>query len=75
MENETSKESVFATWIFIGVLVLCFLIYSVFTYTFVGDRGQPTWDYRPVIDVPGQSPYAIYRTLPYPQHIKEGRGE
>jgi len=46
-----------------------------FSFLLVGDRGQPTWDYRPVRDVPAQSPYAIYEPLPYPQHVKGQRGE
>ena len=69
------KESVFATWVFIICVVLYFLIYSLFTYVVVGDTGQPGWDYRPVRDVPGESPYAIYETLPYPQHVKGVEGE
>ena len=75
MEIETNKESVLATWAVIGVLVLCFIIYSFFTYTFVGDKGQPDWDFRPVRDVPGQSPYAMYETLPNPQHVRGAKGE
>ena len=75
MEKQTSKESVFATWIFIIVLVLYFLLYSLFTYKFVGDMGQPTWDYRPVADVPGESPYAMYESLPNPQHVRGAEGE
>jgi hypothetical protein len=69
------KESVFATWIFILVVVLYFLLYSLFTYTVVGDAGQPDWDYRPVKDVPGESPYAMYEKLPYPQHVRGAEGE
>ncbi len=69
------KESVFATWAFIGLLVIYFLAYSLFTYLVVGDKGMPTWDYRPVKDVPGQSPYAIYKKLPYPQHVKGEKGD
>jgi len=75
MEKKTPKESVFATWVFVIVLVLYFLIYSLFTYKFVGDAGQPTWDYRPVADVPGESPYAMYEKLPYPQHVRGDEGE
>ena len=75
MEHKTNKESVITTWAFIGVLVLCFIVYSIFTYTFVGDKGQPGWDFRPVRDVPGQSPYAIYETLPNPQHVRGAEGE
>lgn len=73
MENQT--ESAFATWIVIGALVVCFLLFSTFSFFFVGDRGQPDWAFRPVADVPGQSPYAFYATLPYPQHVKGEKGE
>ena len=34
-----------------------------------------TLHYRPVEDVPGESPYALYRVLPYPQHVKGPKGE
>jgi hypothetical protein len=73
MENK--NESVFATWVFIAALILYFLLFSTFTYFFVGDKGQPEWDFRPVADVPGQSPYAIYTPLPFPQHVKGDEGE
>jgi len=41
----------------------------------VSDMGQPTWDYRPVKDVPAQSPYAQYQLLPHPQHVRGDKGE
>jgi len=41
----------------------------------VGDRGQPTWDYRPVPDIPGESPYAVYDVMPFPQHVRGAAGE
>lgn len=69
------KESVFVTWVVITLLVLYFLAFSLFTYKVVGNPGQPAWDYRPVKDVPAQSPYATYEKLPYPQHVKGEKGE
>lgn len=75
MEKEVPKESVFATWLILLLLVLFILLKGVFSISFVGDRGQPTWDYRPVKDVPGESPYAIYQILPNPQHVKGAEGE
>jgi len=41
----------------------------------VGDLGMPDWDYRPVKDVPGESPYAVYEVQPYPQHIRGAEGK
>ncbi len=77
MENiETQHtESARRTWVWIFVLVTFILFKGYFTFTVVGDLGQPTWDYRPVRDVPGESPFAIYNHLPYPQHIRGEKGE
>ena len=75
MEQGTPKESSFATWLVIFLLLAIILAKGFFSFLLVGDRGQPTWDYRPVSDVPAQSSYAIYEPLPYPQHVKGQRGE
>jgi hypothetical protein len=74
-EQTTSEESVRATWIFILVLVLWFLIHSLFTFVLVGDQGPPDWGFNIVKDVPGESPEAIYKKLPHPQHVKGKEGE
>ncbi len=75
MEKTGPKESTFVTWMVILFCVLLILIKGLFAFSVVGDRGQPDWDYRPVKDVPGESPYAIYEKLPYPQHVKGAEGE
>ncbi len=63
------KESSSKTWLIILLLLIVIMIQNLFTLFIVGDMGPPTWDYRPLKDVPGESPYAIYRKLPYPQHV------
>jgi hypothetical protein len=75
MTHSTGKESTFGTWVIIFLLLVWILGKGFFSFFVVGDRGQPTWDYRPVKDVPGESPYALYRVLPYPQHVKGPKGE
>ena len=75
MEKEGPKESILVTWVVILFCMLLILIQGLFTFSVVGDRGQPDWDYRPVKDVPGESPYAMYEKLPYPQHVKGAEGE
>ncbi|UCB48271.1 MAG: hypothetical protein JSW56_14125 [Deltaproteobacteria bacterium] len=75
MEQTPHKESTLATWVVIILCVLLILIQGLFAFSVVGDRGQPNWDYRPVKDVPGESPYAMYQKLPYPQHVKGSEGE
>lgn len=75
MQTEEHHGSVLGTWIIVLLLVLLVLAQGVFSFLAVGDRGQPAWDYRPVKDVPGESPYAIYQPLPHPQHVKGEKGE
>jgi hypothetical protein len=75
LEQTTPKESSFATWVVIFLLLAIILVKGFYAFFVVGDQGQPTWDYRPVKDVPGESPYAIYEPLPYPQHVRGRKGE
>lgn len=75
MTPAASHESVIRTWIVVCLLALFIVAKGLFAFSVIGDRGQPAWDYRPVADVPSQSPYAIYEKLPYPQHIRGSRGE
>jgi len=51
------------------------LFKGFFSFLVVSDLGQPTWDYRPVRDVPAQSAYAAYQLLPYSQHVRGQKGE
>jgi hypothetical protein len=51
------------------------LFKGFFAFLVVSDMGQPTWDYRPVKDVPAQSAYATYQLLPNPQHVRGQKGE
>ena len=75
MSHSTTKESTWITWIVIVLLLAWILGKGFFSFFVVGDLGRPTWNSRPVKDVPGESPYAVYQVLPYPQHIKGTKGE
>ncbi|NNG00067.1 MAG: hypothetical protein HKM93_11855 [Desulfobacteraceae bacterium] len=75
METTAHKESTIATWVIIFLLVSGIVSQGLYSFFVVGDRGQPTWDYRPVKDIPGESEYAVYRVLPYPQHVRGDKGE
>jgi len=75
MEHSNAKASTFITWAIILLLLVWILGKGLFSFFVVGDMGQPTWDYRPIKDVPGESPYAIYNVLPYPQHVKGAKGD
>ena len=67
--------SILKSWLIIALLVLLIIFKGGLAIYVIGDLGQPVWDYRPMKDVPGESPYAIYEKLPYPQHIRGAKGE
>jgi hypothetical protein len=74
MEHRTYESSALVTWVVIVGLLFLILLKGAFAFFLIGDRGQPGWDYRPVPDTPGESPYAVYQPLPYPQHVRGERG-
>jgi len=75
MIPQATELSARKTWGLVFLLVLYILIKGFFAFSVVGDRGQPSWDYRPVKDVPGESPYAVYEVMPFPQHVRGAKGE
>lgn len=68
-------ESVRFAWLWIAILLCIILFQGFFAFLVVSDMGQPSWSYRPVQDVPASSPYAVYRPVPYSQHIRGQQGE
>ena len=75
MENIEHHESITKTWIVVILLLGWILFKGGLAYFMIGDRGMPDWDYRPVRDVPGESPYAMYEPLPYIQHVAGEKAE
>ena len=74
-DTTATHGSVLKTYIVILAMVALILFKGALAFLMVGDQGQPTWDYRPILDVPAESPYAVYQPLPYPQHILGAGGE
>jgi hypothetical protein len=77
MENPNYPTSAFRTWLLILFFVAIVAFQGWLAYTLIGDLGQPDWDYRPIKDVPGESPNALsdpYHPLPYPQHVLGAQG-
>ncbi len=75
MGNNGKKESLLRTWIWILFMLVIILGTGGYAFYVVSDKGMPTWDYRPVKDLPAESVYAEYEKLPFPQHIKGKGGE
>jgi hypothetical protein len=75
MVHGSSSASARKTWFIIIALVVFIFAKGLFSLYVVGDNGQPTWNYRPIDDLPGASPYAVYDALPFPQHVRGEKGE
>ena len=68
------SPSLIKSWLLVAVLVAIVVFQGWLAYTVIGDLGMPDWDYRPVPDVYGESPYAMYPPVPYPQHVRGLQG-
>jgi hypothetical protein len=64
-----------STWLLVAAMLGTVFFQGWLAYTVIGDLGQPDWDYRPVPDVYGESPYAMYPPLPFPQHVRGPQGQ
>jgi hypothetical protein len=74
MNDHVHTQSLFRTWVWLGVMLAIILFKGFLAFFIVSDMGQPTWDYRPVKDVPAQSAYAVYPRLPHQQHVRGAGG-
>jgi hypothetical protein len=78
MDHSEHEKSAVKTWFLIMLMVGWVAFKGWLAYTVIGDLGQPDWDYRPIMDVPGESPYAVstpYHALPYAQHVQGELGK
>lgn len=63
------------SWILVWLLAIFFLLYGLFMYAVVGDKGPPDWDFGIIEDIPGKSAYSTFpepagaTKEPAPQHV------
>ncbi len=78
MTGEAKKkenESTLKSWFFVCGLALYFLLYGLFMFFVVGDKGPPDWDFGIIEDIPGKSVYSTFpqpsgaTSEPAPQHV------
>ena len=76
MEREADGKN-WKGWLIVCTLAILFLIYGVFMYFVVGDKGPPDWNFGNVEDIPGQSVYSTHPAVrgaactPEPQHVSQ----
>ncbi len=65
------------SWLIVLSIAASFLLWGLFVFKSVGDKGQPGWNFGIVEDIPGQSTYSTHRPNPIfttppaltPQHV------
>ena len=68
------SPSLIKSWLLVAAMLAIVVFQGWLAYTVIGDLGMPDWDYRPVPDVYGESPYAMYPPVPFPQHVRGPQG-
>ena len=64
-------------WFYVCGLALFFLLYGLFMFYTIGDKGPPGWDFGTVEDIPGESVYSTNEPItggtavPEPQHVSQ----
>ena len=61
MTAEQEKKATLRSWMIIIAMTFLFLLWGLFIFFAVGDKGPPPWNFGVVEDVPGQSPYSTER--------------
>ena len=59
--QEQEKRGTLKAWIIVVSLAVLFMLWGIFIYFSVGDKGPPPWDFGVIRDVPGESPYSTER--------------
>ena len=65
------------SWLYVSALAFMFLLYGLFMFFMIGDKGPPEWNFGTVEDIPGESVYSTNEPItggaaaPDPQHVSQ----
>jgi hypothetical protein len=55
------KKANLKSWIMVAAMAVLFILWGIFIFFTVGDKGPPPWDFGVFKDIPGESPYSTER--------------
>jgi hypothetical protein len=55
------KKGSLRDWIIVLAMAFLFVVWGLFIYFAVGDKGAPPWNFGVVSDIPGESAYSTER--------------
>ena len=59
--SEQKEKSNRVGWIIVVAIAILFVLWGLFIFFAVGDKGPPSWDFGVIKDIPGESPYSTER--------------
>lgn len=76
---EENGKGAIASWFIVFGIAAFFLLWGLFIFSTVGDKGPPPWHFGVVQDIPGESPQANFGpqsvpgvgVLVPPQHVDD----
>ena len=77
MENLTptgNDKSTIGSLVIVLAIAISFLVWGLFIFFSVGDKGSPPWDFGIVQDIPGESAYSTHPPKapePESQHVSQ----
>ncbi len=75
MENRSptgNDKNTIGSLVIVLAIAISFLVWGLFIFFSVGDKGSPPWDFGIVQDIPGESAYSTHPPQapePEPQHV------
>ena len=58
---DQEKKGSLRGWIIVLAMAILFVVWGLFIYFAVGDKGTPPWNFGVVSDIPGESAYSTER--------------
>ncbi len=49
------------SWLIILIMAIFFVVWGIFAYLVIGEKGPHPWDFGVVEDIPGESAYSTYQ--------------
>jgi nicotinamide riboside transporter PnuC len=59
--SEQKEKTNRVGWIIVVAIAILFVLWGLFIFFAVGDKGPPSWDFGVIKDIPGESPYSTER--------------
>ena len=77
VDEKQERRKEIRGWLYVCALAFMFLVYGLFMFFMIGDKGPPEWNFGTIEDIPGESVYSTNQPItggegvPEPQHVSQ----